>query len=122
VENAARNAGGANITISVEQPATIRVRDDGPGVSADNLHLLQHRHVRQSTESSGYGLGMSIVSTIVQRHEGEVKLASPPPGHARGLEITLKLCPAPANATPSGYGALPLSGVADRPPGSAVPA
>jgi two-component system, OmpR family, sensor kinase len=125
VENAVRHAGGANIFISVEQPATVRVRDDGPGVSAENLHLLQHRHVRQSHESSGYGLGMSIVSTIVQRHEGEVQLASPPSGYPHGLEVVLVLRPAPIGATQASLGgAVAAGGSAAVPsaPASAIPA
>lgn len=125
IENAVRHAGSASIVISVEQPATVRVRDDGPGVSAENLHLLQHRHVRQSHESSGYGLGMSIVSTIVQRHEGEVQLASPPAGHAHGLEVVLLLRPAPAGATQASLGGgVAASGPSGVPPApaSAVPA
>jgi len=97
VENAVRHGEGCQITIQVEHPAIIRVTDDGPGVNVDQLDLLRRRHVRHSQDAAGYGLGMSIVSTLMERHRGELVLASPPPGKAHGLQASLVLQPhAPA--------------------------
>lgn len=93
VENALRHGKGCQITIQVERPATIRVTDDGPGVSPDQLALLRRRHARHSPDVVGYGLGMSIVATLMERHRGELVLASPPPGKPHGLEASLVLQP-----------------------------
>ena len=90
VENALRHGQGCQITIAVERPATIRVTDDGPGISPAQIDLLR-RKVRHSPEAAGNGLGMSIVSTVMARHRGELKLTSPPPGKAHGLQASLVL-------------------------------
>lgn len=90
LENALRHGQGCQITIGVERPATIRVTDDGPGVSPAQIDLLR-RKVRHSPESAGNGLGISIVSTVMARHRGELELVSPPPGKAHGLQASLVL-------------------------------
>ena len=89
IENALRYAPGATVVVQVSEPARIRVIDAGPGVSADRLQLLSDRHVRQATDQAGYGLGLSIVKTIVDKHAGTLTLASPPRGLASGLEVTM---------------------------------
>ena len=89
VENALRYAPGATVVVQVSEPACIRVIDAGPGVSADRLQLLSDRHVRQANDQAGYGLGLSIVKTIVDKHAGTLTLASPPRGLASGLEVTM---------------------------------
>ena len=93
VENALRHSGNSRVTVLVEAPATLRVTDDGPGVTPEQLQLLRHRHVRHSHETSGYGLGMSIVTTLMERQRGELILESPPPGQPHGLQASLRLQP-----------------------------
>ena len=93
IENALRHGGSGRVTVSVEAPATLRVTDDGPGVSPKQLALLRNRHVRHSQETSGYGLGMSIVTTLMERQRGELILASPLPGQTHGFQATLRLQP-----------------------------
>ncbi|WP_309681383.1 ATP-binding protein [Polaromonas sp.] len=93
LENAARHGGACQICISVEQPATIRVTDDGPGVSTPQLELMRRRHVRHSQDTAGYGLGMSIVTILMERHRGQLELVSPPPGKPHGLQASLVLRP-----------------------------
>lgn len=94
IENALRYAPGARVVVEVSEPARIRVLDAGPGVSADKLQLLSARHVRQAQDQTGYGLGLSIVKTIVEKHGGTLTLASPPRGMDRGLEVTMGFPPA----------------------------
>ena len=90
VENALRHGRGCQVTIEVERPATIRVTDDGPGISQAHIELLRRR-VRHVPEAAGNGLGMSIVSTLMARHRGELVLVSQPPGKADGLQASLVL-------------------------------
>ncbi len=96
IENAQRHAPGSAIELSVELPATLRVRDHGPGVPAAALAQIQERHRRRS--GAGYGLGLSIVSTIVERQGGTLSLQAPARGS--GLEVCVRLRPA-AEATQS---------------------
>lgn len=96
VENAVRYAPRGPIVLEVALPATCSVRDSGPGLTAEQLALLQQRHYRNGHSTSamhtpGYGLGLSIVTTIVARQGGSCILQSPPPGHTRGLQVTLHL-------------------------------
>jgi len=93
VENALRYAGG-RVEIEVEPDCTLVVRDFGPGVNAIELRTLQLRHVRHSAERAGYGLGLSIVATIVQKHGAQLTLLSPPSGSASGFEARIGLKPA----------------------------
>ena len=92
VENALRYGHG-RVVLSVIAPATLSVRDFGPGVSAEQLRGLRQRHVRHSADRTGYGLGLSIVGTIVEKLGATLELASPPPGAASGFEARIVLQP-----------------------------
>ena len=81
------------MTVTIKAPATLCVTDEGPGVCPKQLDLLRHRHVRHSQETSGYGLGMSIVTTLMERQRGELILASPPPHQTHGFQASLRLQP-----------------------------
>lgn len=91
IENALKYGGGGRVELEVTSEGALVVRDFGPGVDAERLHTLQERHVRHSANRSGYGLGMSIVATIVQKHGAQLRLASPPPGAASGFEARIEL-------------------------------
>ncbi|MCU4119462.1 sensor histidine kinase [Variovorax sp. N23] len=91
VENALHYAQGAAVEIEVDADGRLIVRDFGPGVTEGELRTLQLRHVRHSAERAGYGLGMSIVATIVQKHDAQLELLSPPPGAAHGFEARITL-------------------------------
>ncbi|MEP7301701.1 MAG: ATP-binding protein [Caldimonas sp.] len=94
VENALRYSGPARVEIEVVAPCSLVVRDAGPGVATATLETLRHRHVRHSADGTGYGLGLSIVGTIVEKHEATLVLSSPPPGRLHGFEARLDLRPA----------------------------
>jgi two-component system, OmpR family, sensor kinase len=91
VENALRYSAGARVEIEVVAPSTLVVRDRGPGVDAERLATLQQRHVRHVNDQAGYGLGLSIVGSIVQKHRGRLELVSPVPGTTSGLEARIVL-------------------------------
>ena len=91
IENALRYSRGGRVELAVELPCTLVVRDDGPGVTAEQLQTLRQRHVRHSDDRAGYGLGMSIVSTIVQQHKAALELNSPPAGAHGGFEARIVL-------------------------------
>ena len=91
VENALAYSEAENIEIVVGPGAELAVRDDGRGVDAELLDKLKHRHVRQSELRAGYGLGLSIVTSIVAKHDAQLLLSSPPPGRTHGFEARLLL-------------------------------
>lgn len=93
VENALRYSLGSVVEIEVRPPGTLQVRDFGPGVPPEQLDRIRLRHISQDRDGAGYGLGMSIVATIVARHGGHFELASPPAGYAAGFEATVVLQP-----------------------------
>ncbi|MGJ7532105.1 MULTISPECIES: sensor histidine kinase [Variovorax] len=93
VENALRYGGG-RVVIEVMAPCTLAVRDTGHGVTPAQLETLRERHVRHSSDRAGYGLGISIVGTIVEKHGAKLELSSPPVGAAHGFEARIVLRPA----------------------------
>lgn len=99
VENALRYSGDARVWIEVVAPCTLVVRDEGPGVPAATLETLRRRHVRHTADAAGYGLGLSIIGTIVEKHRATLWLSSPPPGRTHGFEARLafqEALPSPA--------------------------
>jgi len=93
IENALRYGRG-RVVVEVMAPCTLAVRDFGPGVNAEQLRTLQHRHVRHGSDRAGYGLGLSIVGTIVEKLGARLDLASPASGAATGFEARIVLRPA----------------------------
>jgi two-component system OmpR family sensor kinase len=99
IENAMRHAPSSQIQIKVVASpkgiVAVSITDQGTGVGAADLALLMKRHVRKSINQAGYGLGLSIVKTIVERHKGVLSLSSPPMGLAHGFEAQIELACAP---------------------------
>ena len=93
---------GGHVTLSLTQVQASRarwrlvIRDDGPGLPADELPRVFERFYRGSvprgaldaSTNGGSGLGLAIVREIVERHGGEVRARSVSP---HGLEIELEL-------------------------------
>lgn len=93
IENALRYGKESAVVVVVEAPCTLIVRDMGAGVDASKLQDLLRRHVRHVKDGAGYGLGLSIVNTIVQNHGGTLSLHSPVLGTAGGFEARLNFLP-----------------------------
>lgn len=76
-------------------PLEVRVQDNGPGVSADLRHRLFDAFV--TTKTGGMGLGLTLVSKLVDAHGGLVELQSEP-----GRTVFHILLPvAPGGSAPS---------------------
>jgi two-component system phosphate regulon sensor histidine kinase PhoR len=70
--DAPRGAGDARVWVSVA--------DNGPGIAPEHLPRLTERfyrvNVASSREKGGTGLGLAIVKHILNRHRGELRIAS----------------------------------------------
>lgn len=88
IENAVRvTPVGGTIQVSVGPGATLRVRDEGPGLSPERLRDLAQRHRRADHASKdGAGLGLAIVDRIMMAHKGS--LATAPERHELMLHFS----------------------------------
>ena len=77
--------------------AVITVRDDGPGIPAEELDRIFERFYRvapgRERSRGGSGLGLSIVRSTVEAHRGTVTVASP---RGAGTTFTVTLPAAPS--------------------------
>ena len=87
---------GGNIELTMshaDEQVVIRVADEGPGLSEEDVSRLFGRFQRLSARPTGgessTGLGLSIVKRIVELHGGHVGAQSPGPG--RGTTFTIRL-------------------------------
>ncbi len=82
---------GSTITLSAKEQSpyiVIVIRDNGKGVSPEELERLTQRFYRVlGTKETGSGLGLSIVKKIVELHQGDMRLRSIP--EIDGLEVSL---------------------------------
>ena len=84
-----------SVTLSLtidEHYAAVKVSDTGIGIHPDDLPHIFERFYRadraRSRDRGGSGLGLTIVQSIVQEHQGSIEVESTP---GRGSTFTLKL-------------------------------
>ena len=90
LDNAIRyNTSGKYVTLSLrDQPARLRVEDDGPGIPEGERELVLERFYRlRQSESEGCGLGLSIASEIAARHGAQLAIMSNPAGPGVIVEV-----------------------------------
>ncbi len=61
--------------------------DDGPGVLPENMEKIFDPFV--TTRDKGTGLGLSIVRKIIENHNGNITVESPPDQKSRGCRFTI---------------------------------
>lgn len=90
LENAARHTPpGAEILVSIDATGRLVVSDDGEGVSPALHGRLFERFSKGDPQGLGAGLGLSIVSRVMQLHGGEARLDP----SARGARFVLDFAP-----------------------------
>jgi two-component system, OmpR family, phosphate regulon sensor histidine kinase PhoR len=71
---------------------TLRIADKGPGIPSEQLPYLTRRFYRtdpgRSREAGGTGLGLAIVKHIVERHRGQLDIASV---MGEGTQVSVRL-------------------------------
>ena len=64
--------------LSIETTASeliITVEDDGPGLSAAQQALIFERGARADTYQQGHGIGLAIVSDLVNSYQGKLTVS-----------------------------------------------
>ena len=98
VDNAIKYSGSeVRVAVELEQAdpatATLRVRDQGVGISPSERKRIFKRFYRipgaMSTRIKGTGLGLFIVRSVVARHGGKVFVESDGPGHGSTFIVQL---------------------------------
>ena len=87
---------GGRIDLFVERDsaeAVLRVRDNGNGISADMLPRIfdlffQGKRTLEHTQG-GFGIGLSVVRSLVSLHDGRIEAHSDGPG--KGAEFVVHL-------------------------------
>jgi len=72
------------------EEVVVEVRDDGPGVDADEVARLSARRARGDDaggRGEGFGLGLSIADAAVRRHGGRLELQTAPDGGTRAALV-----------------------------------
>ena len=83
VKNAAESAGeGGKVDIRIQEPgATLVITDNGPGISAEAAEMLFTPFF--TTKESGHGLGLLLVSEVLNSHGCRFSLETCPDGLTR---------------------------------------
>jgi two-component system, OmpR family, sensor kinase len=85
------DGGLVEVSVGLHQgQAEICIRDQGPGVPGEELHLLFRPFYRgtNAAHASGHGLGLAIVQRVMQVHQGEVVASN---GDNGGLLVIMRL-------------------------------
>jgi signal transduction histidine kinase len=103
VFNLAENAikytpAGGKIEVTLGQEngvAVLEVKDNGPGISAEAQAHIFDRFYRgdPAREGNGTGLGLALVRSIVQLHQGRITVSSVP-GEGSCFHVYFPLTPA----------------------------
>lgn len=70
------------ILISLQQSGSwvvVSIKDNGLGIPDEKLPLIFDKYARvhtSNTKVNGFGIGLNYVKTIVEKHQGEVKVSS----------------------------------------------
>lgn len=74
---------GKRVSVYIEEKSdqiSFIVKDEGEGISEDDLPFLFERFYRgdksRDRETGGVGIGLSIVKALVEAHQGEIKIDS----------------------------------------------
>ncbi|MFC1829489.1 ATP-binding protein [Thermodesulfobacteriota bacterium] len=86
------NSGHIQVTARLNEDESnliLKVEDEGPGIPSENMGKIFDPFF--TTRETGTGLGLSIVHKIVEYHNGEISVESPPTGKTCGSSFTMTI-------------------------------
>ena len=94
IDNAIRyTPAGGRVDVAIERQdgdAVVAVRDNGPGIPADERERVFDRFARgHAPDATGSGLGLAIVKRIAERHGGGVQITTGLDGTGAGVVVRL---------------------------------
>lgn len=89
VRNAIEHGGGnGTITIAIDGTGGVEVRDEGPGIPAEEHENVFEPFYRLQPQSRGAGLGLNLARQIALLHDGTIRILT---GSWRGARIRMEL-------------------------------
>lgn len=89
VRNAIEHGGGSGtITIAIDGAGGVEVRDEGPGIPAEEHENVFEPFYRLLPQSRGAGLGLNLARQIALLHDGTIRILT---GSWRGARIRMEL-------------------------------
>lgn len=81
IDNAIKYGGQAEITAQLDKEwAVVKIADSGPGIPEDRMAEMFEPFTRletsRSSETGGFGLGLSISRDVIEGHSGRIVLAN----------------------------------------------
>ena len=76
------------------QTLVLQILDDGPGIPADKLETVLQRGKRLDEKTEGQGIGLAMVSDIIDSYQGEITLKPAKlvdPNYKSGLAVQIQL-------------------------------
>jgi signal transduction histidine kinase len=89
---------GGHVTVSAARRNTfiaVRVLDDGPGIPPEVREHIFDPFFATKDVGKGTGLGLDIVRRLVERHDGDIELASEPGRIEFTVTLPIAAHPAP---------------------------
>jgi two-component system sensor histidine kinase PhoQ len=71
------------VSVTQAKPLILMVEDDGPGIKPSQREKLLVRGQRLDTYAEGHGVGMAIVSDLVESYQGTLEISDSPMGGAK---------------------------------------
>ena len=85
LDNAIKYSGGSvliSITLKkLKDSLCVSVKDNGIGINADKLNSVFNKYTRLNTDTAsptGFGIGLSYVKTVMEKHKGRIEVQSEP--------------------------------------------
>jgi signal transduction histidine kinase len=93
VDNGLKYGHAAHLAIAVDGgTVTLTVDDEGPGIAPDQRELLLEPFVRleasRNRRTGGAGLGLAVVRSLVEAHQGSIAIGDAP---GRGARLIVRL-------------------------------
>jgi signal transduction histidine kinase len=88
LDNAQRH-GASHVHVSTPAPDTLRLDDDGPGVSAERRQALSAALTAQVYDGVP-GLGLTLADLVARAHGGRLRLPEPAEGRGFAVELVLR--------------------------------